>query len=351
MLPVQSFIGAGHIRDTMWNAKSKKDVVKAQQQIFGLLDLFEDCANTRIEEGCPMGLEASILNESIRMAQEFLHEARSRKRALQNRVGETMALPTLSFRLLGKMQSHAFPEVLMNQVMSFLPPVYRWDSLRLKYTDEFLTEGLKKKSIPRIGVIFNSLYKQAESHVAFMKQHEDKVVGQFVKNNANGNPFGILEVLLTSAKSDWYISNKAEKIDAIVSLYKKLEDNTAKWIVKKDIYDESCSKMTKILHALVIAIQPKKTEKKVRKPRKTRAKVTAPLPVPAITSPPESIFDFIIEAYRMIGIELKDDNYEPIINFVRKVECDVLAAEVETCTTEMEKAEAIWRFAKRNSRD
>lgn len=349
MLPVQSFIGAGHIRDTMWNAKSKKDVVKAQQQIFGLLDLFEDCANTRIEEGCPIRLEEYILNESIRMAQEFLDKARSRKSAIHYRVRETMALPKLSFRLLGKIQSHAFPEVLMNQVMSFLPPVYRWDSLRLKYTDEFLTEGLKKKSITRIGVIFNALYKEAESHVAFMKQHEDKVVGQFVNNN--GNPFGILEMLLTSTKSDWYISNKAEKVDAIVSLYKNLEGNTAKWIVKKDIYDESCSKMTKILHMLVIAAQPKKTEKKVRKPRKTRAKVTAPLPVPAITPPPESIFDFIIEAYRTIGIELKDDNYEPIINFVRKVECDILAAEVETCTTEMEKAEAIWRFAKRNSRD
>ena len=47
----------------------------------------------------------------------------------------------------------------MNQVMSFLPPVYRWDSLRLKYTDEFLTEGLKKKSITRIKVIFNAIHK------------------------------------------------------------------------------------------------------------------------------------------------------------------------------------------------
>ena len=281
MLPTQSFVGALHIRDTMWNKKLKKQVVKAQQQIFSLLDIFEDSANTRIEEGCPLQMEDTILNESVRIAQEFIDKARSRKKAIRERLITTLVLPGLSSRFLVKMQSHAFPEILMNQVMSFLPSVYRWDSLRLKYTDEFLREGLKKKSVSRIKVIFNSLYKQAESHVASIKQHEGEMIQQFVKKNAHGS-IDILWFLLFNAKSDWQYSNKAEKVNTIVTLYKKLEEITAKWIVKKDIYDESCSKMTKILHALVIAIQPKKSIKKARKAKNVMPVIDLVSPIPFV---------------------------------------------------------------------
>ena len=367
MLPVQSFSGAIHVHNTMWTGKSNKAVVKAKQQIFGLLDLFEDCANTRHTNDNPLQLEDTILKESIRAAQAFIDEARLRQYAMRNHVNAIMSVPKLSSGLLRKMQSHAFPEVLMNQVMSFLPAVYRWDSLRLKYTDEFLAQGLKKKPVSCIKSVFNALYKEADSHVAFMKQHEEKKVGQFVEKY----PTGIhdeLKTILVDAKISWYYSNKAKKIDAVVSLYKKLEQTTSKWIVKKDIYETACSNMTKILHALVISVQPKKIEKKVKKPRKTR-KITdsaPPMPVfvtvaihedesepnvPAVPAVPITTDGLIEDSYTRIGIRINQGHTpdERVAEFVRKMGCEILATEVEAGLELIDKCRIIWEFAKRNS--
>jgi hypothetical protein len=255
----------------------------------------------------------------------------------------------------------------MNQVMSFLPAVYRWDSLRLKYTDEFLAEGLKKKSVSRIKSVFNALYKEADSHVAFMKQHEEKTVGQFVKKHPSGYVHDKLKMLLVDAKISWYHSDKAKKIDAVVSLYKKLEETTEKWIVKKDIYDEACSKMTKILHALVIAVQPKKSTKKPRKTRKITDSAP-PMPVfepedesepnvpvvptvPAVPSVPTTTDGLIEDSYTRIGIRINQEHTpaERVAEFVRKMGCEILATEVEAGLELIDKCRIIWEFAKSNS--
>jgi hypothetical protein len=267
MLPAKSYIGACIIRDKVWNKKSKQAVIKSQQQIFDMLDLFEDAANTRVSEGRPLQIEDTILSDSIKMAQDFIDQARLRKRAIQIRIMATMAIPELSKGLLMKMQSYAFPEVLMNQVMSYLPPVYRWDSLRLKYTDEFLTEGLKKKTVSHMKAIFNFLYTEADYHFAFMKQNDTPDLEQAFKKHTNGYRYDRIKNLLIDAKAKWCSSNKEKKITTIISLYKSLEKMTAKWIVKKKIYDNACIKMINILNALVIAIQPKKSVKTVRKVR------------------------------------------------------------------------------------
>jgi len=348
----------------MWSGKSNKAVVKAKQQIFGLLDLFEDCANTRHTNDNPLQFEDDILKESIRAAQAFIDEARLRQNAMRNHVKAIMAVPKLSCGLLLKMQSHAFPEVLMNQVMSFLPAVYRWDSLRLKYTDEFLTEGLKKKSVSRIKSVFNALYKEADSHVAFMKQHEEKTVGQFVKKHPNGFVDDELKMLLIDAKVSWYNTDKAKKIEAIVTLYKKLEQTTSKWIVKKGVYEAACSKMTKILHALVIAVQPKKIQKKVKNPRKTRKIVdlAPPLPVfvpvaipeqPELQVPavPATTDELIEESYTRIGIRINVEHTpeQRVAEFVRKMGCEILATEVEAAAELIDKCRSILEFAKTNS--
>ena len=360
MLPVQNS-GAIHIHDTMWNGKSNKAVVKAKQQIFGLLDLFEECANTRHTNGNPLQFEDFILKESIMAAQAFIDEARLRQKAMRDHVKIMMAVPKLSSGLLLKMQSHAFPEVLMNQVMSFLPAVYRWDSLRLKYTDEFLTEGLKKKSVSRIKSLFNALYKEADSHFDFMKQHEEKTVGQFVKKHPTGYICDALKAILIDTKMSWYNTDKAKKIEAIVTLYKKLEQMTSKWIVKKDIYETACSKMTKILHALVIAVQPKKTQKKAKNPRKTRKIVDLAPPLPVfvpevdlqVPTVPVTIDGLIEDSYTRIGICINGEHTpdERIAEFVRKMGCEVLAAEVEAAAELIDKCRSIWEFAKRNSLD
>ena len=251
----------------------------------------------------------------------------------------------------------------MNQVMSFLPAVYRWDSLRLKYTDEFLAEGLKKKPVSRIKSVFNALYKEADSHVAFMKQHEEKTVGQFVKKYPTGYVHDDLKTILVDAKISWHYSDKAKKIDAVVSLYKKLEQTTSKWIVKKGVYETACSKMTKILHALVIAVQPKKTEKKVKNPRKTRKVIdSAPpmpvfepedepeLPVPVVPTTTDGLIE---ESYTRIGIRINREHTpeQRVAEFVRKMGCEVLTAEVEATAELIDKCRAILEFAKRNTLD
>jgi len=358
MLPAKSYIGARLIRDKVWNKISKKVIVNAQQQIFDMLDLFEDAANTRMSDGHPLEIEDTILSDSIKMAQDFIDQARSKKRAIQNRAIATMYIPELSRGLLMKMQSHAFPEVLMNQVMSYLSPVYRWDSLRMKYTDEFLTEGLKKKTVSRMKVIFNFLYTEAEYHFAFMKQNDIPELEQAFKKHTHGYHYDRLKHILNDAKSNWSSSNKEKKITTIISLYKSLEKMTAKWVIKKNIYDNACVKLTNILHALVIAIKPKKSVKKVRvitTPIPLSVQVIAPaieetfehVEEPAVTNP-ESTMELITSAYDMIGLVLKEEASESISNFVQKVECEVLTAEIAGCVTMREKAEAIWRFAKRN---
>jgi hypothetical protein len=233
-----------------------------------------------------------------------------------------------------------------------------------------LAEGLKKKSVSRIKSLFNALYKEADSHVAFMKQHEEKTVGQFVKKHPNGyGQHDELQMLLVDAKVSWYSSDKAKKIDAVVTLYKKLEKTTSKWIVKKSVFEVACSKMTKILHALVIAVQPKKTEKKVKKPRKTRKffdfapplpvfvpEVEPDLQVPTVAEVPvvPATTDGLIEdSYIRIGIRINGEHTpdERVAEFVRKMGCEVLAAEVEGGLDLIDKCRIIWEFAKRNSRD
>jgi hypothetical protein len=366
MLPIHSFTGAVHVRNKMWSENTDKAVVKAKAQIFGLLDLFEECANTRHTNGNPLQFEDTILKESINAAQAFIDEARLRQNAMRNHVKAIMALPKLSSGLLLKMQSHAFPEVLMNQVMSFLPAVYRWDSLRLKYTDEFLTEGLKKKSVSRIKSVFNALYKEADSHFDFMKQNEEKTVGQFVKKHPTGYICDALKAILIDTKMSWYNTDKAKKIEAIVTLYKKLEQMTSKWIVKKGHYETACSNMIKILHALVIAVQPKKTKKKVKNPKKSR-KITdsaPPMPVfepenepalqvPAVAEVPATADGLIEESYTRIGILINMEHTQDqrVAEFVRKMGCEVLAAEVEAAAELIDKCRVILEFAKRNSRD
>jgi hypothetical protein len=267
MLPAKSYIGASLIGNNVWNKKSKQEIVEAQQKIFDILDLFEDAANTRVSEGRPLQIEDTILSDSIKIAQAFIDQARLRKRSIQTRIMATMAIPKLSTGLLMKMQSYVFPEVLMNQVMSYLPPVYRWDSLRMKYTDEFLTEGLKKKTVSRMKAIFNFLYIEADYQFAFMKQNDTPELEQTFKKHTNGYQYDRLKIILIDTKAKWCSSNKEKKITTIISLYKSLEKMTAKWIVKKDIYDNACTKMINIIHALVIAIQPKKSVKIVRKVR------------------------------------------------------------------------------------
>jgi hypothetical protein len=260
----------------MWDGKSKQEVVKAQQQIqeqiFGLLDLLAECSNTRFIEGQPVNAEVHILEESMMMAKKFIDEATARKTAIHELAFETQSAPKLSMGLLLKMQSHAFPEVLMNQVMSFIPTVYRWDSLRMKYTNDFLTEGLKKKTVSRIKTIYKSLYKEAGSQVAFMKKHEGTKIQQFSKKNQNGRNIDTLREIFILASDKWNLSKtKEKKIEAIVWLYRKLERKAAKWIVKKEIYEESCSNMVRILHSLVIAVKPTPKKPRVRKVRAASA--------------------------------------------------------------------------------
>jgi len=231
-------------------------LAKNQQQVFDTLDQFVDSTNLRNRDHRPVGLEEKILNEAIKMAQDFIEEAYARKRKLHVR---TTVPQALSDKSIATIQSGTFPEVLSNQVMSYLPVVYRWDSLRLKYNDAFLREGLYTKTVLRIKIIFTRLFDLAAAHIGFMKSHEGSTSGKFSVETRD---------LIREIKRKWDQSYaKQTKIEAIIYLYNALELAHSKTIIKKALYDDFCAKMIKILHVFVIAVRPIPKKRRVLKPK------------------------------------------------------------------------------------
>jgi hypothetical protein len=242
----------------MWSRKSKPLLEKTHKKILETLDLFENCANLRIIDGSPMKVEIDILSDVLHMAEKFIDKIRI-KRAHIYWTAETRFYPSLTDTSVIKMQSITFPEEVAKEVMSYLPTVYRWDSLRQKYTDEFLANALNKKSVARIKAIFQGLHGTACDQVAYMKRHKGTSLGVFSVHNPDSRD------LLYDALSKWNMArHKPAKIEAIIWLYTALECAHSKTIVKKTVYDEFCARMIRILHMLVIAVKPV--------PKKPRAK-------------------------------------------------------------------------------
>ena len=265
MLSNRPTIGAIHVRDSMMKLKTVPLLEKTYKEILDISDLFENSANLRIYDDVPMQLEDTIIRDAIKMAEGFIDKLRARHRKLQIKTHKRYR--ELSPTSLVKMHSSAFPEVLMNQVMSFLPTVYRWDSLRQKYTNAFLLQGLHKKNVARLKVIFHRLHEEASRHVDYMKQHAESTVGALSVHNSDNR-------LIKKTYHKWHIAcTKALKVDAIVSLYLALERAHSKTIVKKSLYEDFCARMIKILHMLVIAVKP--SPKKPRAARKPKATAEA----------------------------------------------------------------------------
>lgn len=251
---------AWFIRDSMWR-KSKPLMLESQKKIMELLNLFEDSENVHnLGEGVPIKLEQIILQDTIMMASEFIHKLRLREINLYDRTKALQISRRMSAKPVLRLQSHAFPEVLSNEVMSYLPAVYRWDSLRQKYDYEFLTKGLKQKTIPRINIIFKNFFQAVKLHIAYIKQHEGTTFGPFAVHDPNRLDF------LRESYNEWSSAViKMEKIEVIVSLYRTLELAHLEPIIKKSVYNDFCSKMITILHMLVIAVKPSPKKPRVRK--------------------------------------------------------------------------------------
>jgi hypothetical protein len=79
-----------------------------------------------------------------------------------------------------------------------------------------------------------------------------------------------------------------------------------------------------------------------------------PVPaVPAVPAVPVTTDELIEESYTRIGIRINGEHTpeQCVAEFVRKMGCEILAAEVETAAELIDKCRAIWEFAKRNSLD
>ena len=154
---------------------------------------------------------------------------------------------------LAKIKSAAFPEIISNEVMSYLPAVYRWDSLREKYNYDFLLKGLLKKTVPRINIIFGEFMAVVSRHVDYIKEKSKSAVVPFAAHDPDWNHF------TTTAVVKWCrVTLKMDMIEIILGLYRQLELAHIDSIIKKTDYNDFCERMIKILHVLVIAVKPTK---------------------------------------------------------------------------------------------
>jgi len=256
MLQDKSHTGGAMVIPEIWTRKAKPGIIKYQEKISAMMDLFEDYENVHgLAEGDVTNLEIAILNETIQIAEDFLYKMKVRHvrmRLRQVKVEQNVGRE-LTNRSLAKIKSTAFPEILSNEVMSYLPAVYRWDSLRQKYNYEFLMKGLFKKTVRRINIIFGEFMAVVSRHVDYITEKTKSAVVPFAVHDPDWNHF------TTTAVVKWCrVTLKMDMIEIILGLYRQLELAHIDSVTKKTDYNDFCQRMIKILHVLVIAIKPTK---------------------------------------------------------------------------------------------
>lgn len=255
---------AWFIEEGLWEDGVQVTMKESYQSFFKMIDMFQNSANVhRLTDGAVLMRENRLLDRAMKLAQDFLETAAERKIQYQKRNKKSHRFIK---RLKPVLIKETFPEVLSNQIMTYLPPISRMDNLRKKYSDSFLIDGLKTKTVKRINIIYKHFLQAAKKHISYMKQTDTEITGAALSCETGRNSIPIFE----DTEYVWSESvSKKEKIDSVMGIYITLEQIHCESLITKTFYDDFTSRLMRLLHAFVIAVKP--TPKKQRTRRTANA--------------------------------------------------------------------------------
>jgi hypothetical protein len=231
-----------------WETAQQFSLGSLHASTFKMLDHFQDSANMhRLEEGIPLEIEKDILDDAVEIAERFLCEARRRKSEFKQRTSEyyyCKNIPPVVF-----LTQKSCPEVISNEVMSYLYSNVRLEGLRTKYTNDYLREKLSKKTNDQLEFIFVRLSRAVREHVYNTTPREiddGDVMAYSVQS--------IIKGYIAPVMDNWRRADKKHQKPAIiVSIYQVAERLLYHKIINWSVYEIHCQQVIKLLHMLVIA--------------------------------------------------------------------------------------------------
>jgi hypothetical protein len=208
--------------------------------IFDTLEWFQAENVHRCRSGAAIKSEKYLLKHFKRRAEDFLQELEEYEKAYESRI---------LFRPLPPLSLDRIPQDLFPEIMSYLSPIVRLENLRRKYTNEFLLDGLHKKTIAQLKYIH--------------EQYEDTIYQTFMDVPLQSEEIcGWIDVIEHVEHITNYVEEhkyKPVRITSIVKMYLVVEDHLMNTLIKSSVYDAYCDIVIKMLHLLVIVCQnPKK---------------------------------------------------------------------------------------------
>ena len=253
-----------YLKDEMWG-EQKKGFKKIQESIFGTIDCFQHSVNVipyKYSEGTVIQAESKIIDDLIGDTKSFLKSLEERKQNITVRRSNERRQRKIP--LIVCMSFDRCPEVISNEVMSYLPSIQRFKNLRSKYNDKYLTDGLSKKNVKQLRFIFLKyvgVIKEFSIHFLNLPEIYGPMYGRYDYIDRDYSADFIYDEAMDHFchcyDRDSDTDTKAEKIKRILKLFIWfVEKPLYKNIIKRTDYQDLCNRAIKILHILVIAIYP-----------------------------------------------------------------------------------------------
>ena len=238
----------GYLRGKIWH-KNSNDYLNTHEEIFKMLGLFQDSVlSTAYLESTVFNFEKRITDTIIQDTEKFLQALHLHKDSIKQRLKskKTIVYPPVLW-----LSCSQCPEVISNEIMSYLHPITRLQNLRTKYTDNFIIHGLSKKTIPQLLFIMTNFHKTISNFVNACNLSPDML--------GDGET---MEELSTFQGDAWNVrTKKGCKVFYILSLFHTAESQIYDHIIKRSVYDDICNRVITFLHILISVINNPKRKK------------------------------------------------------------------------------------------
>jgi hypothetical protein len=240
---------SSYIKHNLWE-DHKLALIGAHEDAIKLINLYDTSANIhRKIESAVMKTESAIISEMEKMAEEFLDLVIKKKRDFKHRLRKYKKCLINPCPQIHCLKPARCPEVIVQNTMSYLPPIVRLENLRHKYTDEFILTGLAKKKVPQLKFIFENYYEKITEHFYRIQNPNPVTTWEYDYNQQ-------LKTRLVAINQFWGLETlKSQKIKVIFRIYLHAEEILYHSLIDWSLYDTHCEGVMKLLHLLVLAIR------------------------------------------------------------------------------------------------
>jgi hypothetical protein len=232
-----------YLKEEIWHENSN-NYLNSHEEICKMLELFQDSVNIHNHpEGTVLKFEKRITDTIIEDTEKFLQALHLHKESIKKRT--KLSKIRIAHPPVLCLSYSQCPEVISNEIMSYLSPITRLENLRTKYTDDFLIQGLSKKTIPQLIFIWKNFYRTIYIFELACKKSPDM----------RGEICRTIEDLQLWQGCAWNVRSKKKcKVLYILGLFHVAESQIYDHIIKRSVYDDLCNRVISILHILVSVI-------------------------------------------------------------------------------------------------